>query len=254
MMMVILLSNTWDSHKFHQDFPGGSDGKASAYNAGDLGSIPGSGRCSGEGNGNPLLVLLPGKSHGWRSVVGYSPWGCKESDTTEQFHFLSLQVLDAAAAAKSLQSCPTLCDPHRQQPTRLHHPWDSPGKNTGVGCHFLLQCMKVKSESEIVQSCLTLCDPMDCSPPGSSVLGFSRQEYWNGLPLLSPKFQMRKVLFLSSFYRYGNWGIIGSEIGPSSSKWCKFLSKLEKKINHKEILNIREHFSLHIFLIHVTGM
>ena len=55
---------------------------------------------------------------------------------------------DAAAAAKSLQSCPTLCDPHRRQPTRLPRPWDSPGKNTGVGCHFLLQCMRVKSESE----------------------------------------------------------------------------------------------------------
>ena len=61
--------------------------------------------------------------------------------------------------------------PHRQQPTRLPCPWDSPGKNTGVGCHFLLQCMKVKSESEVAQSCPTLCDPMDCSPPGSSVHG-----------------------------------------------------------------------------------
>ena len=61
--------------------------------------------------------------------------------------------------------------PHRQQPTRLPHPWDSPGKNFGVGCHFLLQCMKVKSESEVAQSCLTLHDPMDCSLPGSSVHG-----------------------------------------------------------------------------------
>ena len=59
--------------------------------------------------------------------------------------------------------------PHRRQPARLPHPWDSPGKNTGVGCHFLLQCMKVKSESEVTQSCPTLRDPMDCSPPGSSV-------------------------------------------------------------------------------------
>ena len=70
----------------------------------------------------------------------------------------------------SLQSCPTLW-PYRRQPTRLPHPWDSPGKNTGVGCHFLLQCMKVKSESEVAQSCLTLLDPMDCSPPGSSIHG-----------------------------------------------------------------------------------
>ena len=61
--------------------------------------------------------------------------------------------------------------PHKQQPTRLPHPWDSPDKNTGVGCHFLLQCMKVKSESEVVQSCLTLSDPMDCSLPGSSLRG-----------------------------------------------------------------------------------
>ena len=118
--------------------------------------------------------------------------------------------------------------PHRRQPTRLRLPWDSPGKNTGVGCHFLLQCMKVKSESEVAQSCPTFSDPMDCSPPGSSVLGifqarvlewaaiafsdkyiyisyiymtlatqwtiacqappsmgFSRQEYWSGLPFPS---------------------------------------------------------------------
>ena len=61
--------------------------------------------------------------------------------------------------------------PHRRQPTRLPRPWDSPGKNTGMGCHFLLQCMKVKSESEVAQSCRTLSDPMDCSPPGSSVHG-----------------------------------------------------------------------------------
>jgi len=61
--------------------------------------------------------------------------------------------------------------PHRQQPTRLPHPWDSPGKNTGVGCHFLLQCMKVKSQSEVAQSCPTLSDPMDCSLTGSSIHG-----------------------------------------------------------------------------------
>ena len=58
--------------------------------------------------------------------------------------------------------------PHRQQPTRLHCPWDSPGKNTGVGCYFLLQCMKVKSESEVAQSCPTLSNP---SLPGSSIHG-----------------------------------------------------------------------------------
>ena len=61
--------------------------------------------------------------------------------------------------------------PHRRQPTRLPRAWDSPGKNTGVGCHFLLQCVKVKSECEVAQSCPTLSDPMDCSLPGSSVHG-----------------------------------------------------------------------------------
>ena len=61
--------------------------------------------------------------------------------------------------------------PHRWQPTRVPCPWDSPGKNTTVGCHFLPQCMKVKSESEVAQSCLTLRDPMDCSLPGSSIHG-----------------------------------------------------------------------------------
>ena len=77
---------------------------------------------------------------------------------------------EVTAAAKSLQSCPTL-RPHSRQPARLPRPWDSPGKNTGVGCHFLLQCVKVKSESEVAQSCQTLSDPMDCSPPGSSIHG-----------------------------------------------------------------------------------
>ena len=65
------------------DFPGGSDGKASAYYERDLGSIPGSGRSPGEGKGNPIPVFFPGKSHGWRSLVGYSPGDWKESDTTE---------------------------------------------------------------------------------------------------------------------------------------------------------------------------
>ena len=61
--------------------------------------------------------------------------------------------------------------PHRWQPIRLPHPWDSLGKNIGMGCHFLLQCMKVKSESEVAQSCPTLSNPMDCSLPGSSIHG-----------------------------------------------------------------------------------
>ena len=77
----------------YTDFLGGSDGKASAYNEGDQGSIPGSGRSPGEGNGNPLQYSCLEKSHGWRSLVGYSPQGHKESDTTERLHFTSLHFL-----------------------------------------------------------------------------------------------------------------------------------------------------------------
>ena len=75
----------------------------------------------------------------------------------------------AAAAVTSVVS--NSVRPHRWKPTRLPHPWDSLGKNTGVGCHFLLQCMEVKSESEVDQSCLTLSEPMDCSLPGSAIHG-----------------------------------------------------------------------------------
>ena len=74
---------------------------------------------------------------------------------------------EAAAASAVSDSV----QPHRRQPTRLHRPWDSPGKNTGVGCHCLLQCMKVKSGSEVAQSCPTLYHPRDCSLPGSSIHG-----------------------------------------------------------------------------------
>ena len=73
--------------------------------------------------------------------------------------------------------------PHRRQPIRLPHPWDSPGKNTGVGCHFPLQFMKVKSESEVAQSCPTLCNPMDCSLPGSSIHGIFQARVLEWVPI-----------------------------------------------------------------------
>ena len=96
--------------------------------------------------------------------------------------------------------------PHRRQPTRLPHPWDSSGKNTGVGCHFLLQCMKVKSESEVTQLCPTLSDPMDCSLPGSSIHGIfqARVLEWGTSKLLwySSKYSSfnHEELFQSAFY------------------------------------------------------
>ena len=109
--------------------------------------------------------------------------------------------------------------PHRRQPTRLPLPWDTPGKNTGVGCHFLLQCMKVKSESGVAQSCPTLSDPMDCSPPGSSVHGIfqARVLEWGAIAFtilyyyfcfkesvaLKEMFKVEKIiLYLSSYLAF----------------------------------------------------
>ena len=125
--------------------PCGSDGKESAWSTGDSDSIPGSRRSPGEGNDNPLQYCCLENSNGQRSLVGYSSWDCKELDMIE-WPTDHIKYYCAAAAAKSLQLCPILCDPID---TRLPCPWDSPGKNTGVGCHFLLQCRKVKSESEV---------------------------------------------------------------------------------------------------------
>ena len=99
-------------------------------------------------------------------------WSTPKSDWLYSLQPKMEKLYAAAAAAKSLQSCPTLCNPiDVWQPTRFPCPWDSPGKNTGVGCHFLLQRMKGKSESEVAQSCLTPSDPMDWSLPGSSIHG-----------------------------------------------------------------------------------
>ena len=85
--------------------------------------------------------------------------------------------------------------PHRRKPTRLPHPWDSPGKNTGVGCHFLFQCMKVKSESEVTQSCPTLSNPMDCSLPGSFIHGIfqARVLEWGAVAFFDPSFRESKL-------------------------------------------------------------
>ena len=110
-------------------------------------------------------------SDGWFNEFSEQPWEVGRAVELRKPKCLAQShTAAAAAAAKLLQSCPTL-QPQRWQPTRLPCPWDSPGKNTGVGCHFLLQCMKVKSESEVAQSCPTPSDPMDCSLPGSSVHG-----------------------------------------------------------------------------------
>ena len=105
-------------------------------------------------------------------------------------HIIFQIIFHCAAAAKSLQLCPTL-RPHRRQPTRLSRPWDSPRKNTGVGCHFLLQCRKVKSEREVTQLCLTLATPWTAAYQAPPSMGFSRQKYWSGVPLPSLIFHCR---------------------------------------------------------------
>ena len=88
--------------------------------------------------------------------------------------------------------------PHRWQPTRLSRLWDSPGKNTGVGCHFLLQCMKVKSESEVAQSCLTLSDPMDCSLPGSSAHGIFQARVLEWVAIAFSFLMLLQAIFLQT--------------------------------------------------------
>ena len=101
--------------------------------------------------------------------------------------------------------------PHRWQPNRLPRPWDSPGKNTGVGFHFLLQCMKAKSESEVAQSCPTLSDPMDCSLPGSSIHGIfqARVLEWGAIAfsIVWPQVNRRE----------------GTQLHPSTENWIQDL-------------------------------
>ena len=129
--------------------------------------------------GSSVHGILQAKILEW-AAISYSRGSSRPRDWSqvssafcpgrEIFHFLT------TGAAWEVHCCcwvaavvPDSVRPHRRQPTRL--PRDSPGKNTGVGCHFLLQCMKVKNESEVAQSCPTLSGPMDCSPPGSSTHG-----------------------------------------------------------------------------------
>ena len=110
-----------------------------------------------------------------------------------------------STAAKLLQSCPTLCDPIDGSPPGSR-PWDSPGKNTGVGCHFLLQCMKVKSEREVAQSYPTLCNSMDCSLPGSSIhrIFQARVLEWGAIAFSVPKYRYFQIVG-SPFPSYPPW-------------------------------------------------
>ena len=119
---------------------------------------------------NPIDCSLPGSSVPGILQAGVLEWGA--------IAFSCCCCWVASVVSDSVR-------PHRWQPTRLCHPWDSTGKNTGVGCHFLLQCMKVKSESEVAQSCLTLATLWTAAYQAPPSMGFSRQEYWSGVPLPS---------------------------------------------------------------------
>ena len=110
--------------------------------------------------------------------------------------------------------------PHRGQPTRLPRPWDSSGKNTGVGCHFLLQCMKVKSESEVTQSCPTPSDLMDCSPPGSSIHGIFqvRGLEWGAIAFSAPRVDFPPNQQVTRTVRYLPTAIIPGPHQPSRQR------------------------------------
>ena len=118
---------------------------------------------------HPTPVLLPGKSHGWRSLVGCNPWGCEESDTTERLHFhFSLSCIGEENGNPLQCSCL-----ENRRDTGAWYPLSSPSPPAPNPSQHqsLFQCTKVKSESEVTQSCPTLCNPTDCSPPGSSTHG-----------------------------------------------------------------------------------
>ena len=157
-----------------------------------------------------------------RILMDKGVWWAKFHGVAEsQMQLSTAQHMYAAAAAKSLQSCPTLCDPIDGQPTRPRHPWDSPGKNTGVGCHFLLQCIKVKSESELAQSCPTLSDPMDCTLPGSSVHGIfqARVLEWGAIAF-SPAYVYSLTISLCIFIL--EYFFKGTIYFSRGGKWCRW--------------------------------
>ena len=114
--------------------------------------------------------------------------------------------------------------------TRLPRPWDSPGKNTGVGCHFLLQCMKVKSESEVAQSCLTLATPWTAAHQAPPSMGFSRQKYWSGVPLPSPEPPLGWINYLAHSKVKVRWGRNKENTTKENSRLERFGEKILLKV------------------------
>ena len=142
--------------------------------------------------------------------------------------------------------------PHRRQPTRLHRPWDSPGKNTGVGCHFLLQCMKVKSESEVDHLCPTLHDPMDCSLPGFSIHGIfqARVLEWGAIAFSEG---VLGVHYYHHHYYYFNGSLVGHRV---LGWWLYYLSPLKMGVHCLLIYSVAvENYNMNlsiVLLCHLT--
>ena len=134
--------------------------------------------------GFSVLVICQARILEWVAISSSRGFSLPRNQTASpvspelQADSLPIEPLLRLLLLLSRFSCVRHCAtwPHRWKPTRLPHPWDSPGKKTGVGCHFLLQCMQMKSESEIAQLCLTLLDPTDCSLPGSSTHGIFQRK------------------------------------------------------------------------------
>ena len=157
----------------------------------------------------------------------------------------------AAAAAKSLRSCPTLSDP-RRQPTRLPRPWDSPGKNTGAGCHVLLQCVKVKSPSHV----RLFATPCTAAYQALPSMGFSRQEYWSGVPS-SPLNKRRNERNLSlsppceDIIR--NWPFASQEENPHQSASTLILGLAASRTCVPYFITVLDH-GLPSFSFHPQGL
>ena len=124
--------------------------------------------------------------------------------------------------------------PHRQQPTRLPHPWDSPGKNTGVGCHFLLQCMKVKMKVKLLSRVRLLVTPWTAAHQAPPSMGFSRQEYWSGVPLPSPMTNLDSILKSRDITFLTKVCIVKAMVFPVVMYGCE--SWTIKKLSAKELM------------------
>ena len=155
-------------------FPVGSDGKESACSAGDPGSISGLGRSPGEGNGNPLQYSCLENPHGQRSLVGYSPWGCKESDTTERlstalYRYYKIKIKKAAVPLPTSFPNPS---PFFRGNTFLITLAFSSEIYLHIFSNILINYLNFfqSFSCSVAQSCPILCDPMDCSMPGFPVL------------------------------------------------------------------------------------